>query len=238
MPQFVLAYAAGLLTFINPCVLPLLPLIAAASIARHWLGPVMMSLGMGLGFALAGIGIFWLTSLTGLLADDVAVVAGWVMMGFGLTMLLPQAQFGFARVTGRTAVGATRLIGKLEGRGLGGEAIAGALLGLAWSPCIGPTLGAAIGFAAEGRNLGVALGVMAAFAGGAATVMLALSYGARGIITRRKAALAKIAPHARQILGVGLVAAGAFIAFHVDHIAERWALDNLPPWLSDLSVSI
>ena len=238
MPQFVLAYAAGLLTFINPCVLPLLPMIAAASVARHPLGPVVMSLGMGVAFGLAGIGIFWLTSLTGLLADDVAVVAGWVMMGFGLTMLLPQAQFGFARVAGSTAVGAARLMGKLEGRGLGGEAIAGGLLGLAWSPCIGPTLGAAIGFAAEGRNLGVALGIMAAFAGGAATVMLALSYGARGIISRRKAALAKIAPHARQILGVGLVAAGAFIAFHVDHIAERWALENLPPWLSDLSVSI
>lgn len=238
MPQFVLAYAAGLLTFINPCVLPLLPMIAAASVARHPLGPVVMSLGMTLAFAFAGIAVFWLTALTGLLADDVAVVAGWVMMGFGLTMLLPQAQFGFARVTGPAAVGGSRLIGKLEGRGLGSEAIAGALLGLAWSPCIGPTLGAAIGFAAEGRNLDVALGIMAAFAAGAATIMLALSYGARGIISRRKAALTKLAPHVRKILGVGLVAAGAFIAFHFDHIAERWALENLPPWLSDLSVSI
>ena len=90
----------------------------------------------------------------------------------------------------------------------------------------------------ERLGVSAAVAAPAAFAGGAATVMLALSYGARGIITRRKAALAKIAPHARQILGVGLVAAGAFIAFHVDHIAERWALENLPPWLSDLSVSI
>jgi cytochrome c biogenesis protein CcdA len=235
--HFILAFCAGLLTFLNPCVLPLLPMIAAASVARHPLGPLVMMLGMTLAFTLAGIGIARLTSLTGLLPDDVAVVAGWVMMGFGLTMLLPQAQFGFARVMGPAAPGATRLIGQVEGRGFGSEAIAGALLGLAWSPCIGPTLGAAIGFAAEGRNLGQAAGTMAAFSAGAAMVMLILSYGARGIIARRKAALMAVAPRARKILGVGLVAAGAFIALHLDHLAERWVLEHLPAWFNDLSVS-
>lgn len=238
MLQFVLAFCAGLLTFINPCVLPLLPMIAAAGLARHPLGPLVMVLGVSLAFTVAGIGIARLTSLTGLLADDVAVVAGWVMMGFGLTMLLPQAQFGFARVTGAAAAGTTRLVGQVEGRGFGSEAIAGALLGLGWSPCIGPTLGAAIGFAAEGRNLGQALGIMAAFSAGAGAVMLILGYSARWIIARRKAVLMAVAPRARQILGVGLVAAGAFIALHVDHIAERWVLEHLPSWFSDLSVSV
>jgi len=236
--HFILAFCAGLLTFLNPCVLPLLPMIAAASLARHSLGPLVMMLGMSFAFTLAGVGIARLAALTGFLAEDVAVVAGWVMMGFGLTMLLPQAQFGFARVTGSAAAGTTRLIGQVEGRGFGGQAIAGALLGLAWSPCIGPTLGAAIGFAAEGRNLGQAAGTMAAFSAGAAMVMLILSYGARGIIAWRKAALLAVAPRARKILGVGLVAAGALVALHVDHIAERWVLEHLPPWFSDLSVSV
>ncbi len=238
VPQLLLAFAAGLLTLINPCVLPLLPLIAAGSVARHPAGPLVLAAGMALAFTVAGIGVYGLTALTGLDADDVAVIAGWVMMGFGFALLLPQAQLGVARVTSPIAAGGTRLIGQVEGRGLLGEAAAGALLGLAWSPCIGPTLGAAIGFAAEGRNLGVAAATMAVFALGAAVVMLALSYGARGLIAQRRATLALLAPYARPVLGVGLVAAGAFVAFHVDHIAERLALQLLPPWLSDFSVSI
>jgi cytochrome c biogenesis protein CcdA len=236
--QFVLAYAAGLLTLINPCVLPLLPLIAAGSLARHPAGPLVLAFGLMATFILAGIGVYWLTALTGLVADDVSVVAGWIMMGLGFALLLPPAQVGVARVTGPVAAGSTRLIGRFEGKGLGGEMAAGALLGLAWSPCIGPTLGAAIGFAAEGRNLGAAAGIMAAFAAGAATIVLALSYGARGIIALRREALARLAFYARPVLALGLVATGAFIAFHVDHLVERFALQHLPPWVVDLSVSL
>lgn len=236
--QFLLAYAAGLLTLINPCVLPLLPVIAGAAVARHPAGPLLLALGMAVAFTFAGIGVYGLTALTGFTASDVSVVAGWVMMGFGLTLLLPQAELAVARVTGPVAAGSTRLIGRFEGRGLWGEAVAGGLLGFAWSPCIGPTLGAAIGFAAEGRNLGTAAGVMAAFSAGAATILLALSYGARGLIASRRQALGRLAPYARPALGLGLVLAGAAIAFHFDHVAERWALQVLPDWFNDLTVSI
>ena len=236
--QFVLAYAAGLLTLINPCVLPLLPVIAGAAIARHPAGPLLLALGMAGAFTLAGIGVYGLTAVTGLAAGDVSVVAGWVMMGFGLALLLPQAEMAVARATGPVATGSSRLIGRFEGKGLLGEAAAGALLGFAWSPCIGPTLGAAIGFAAEGRNVGTAAGIMAAFSAGAATILLALSYGARGLIASRRQALGRLMPYARPALGVGLVLAGAAIAFHFDHWAARLALQHLPDWFNDLAVSI
>jgi cytochrome c-type biogenesis protein len=235
---FVFAYGAGLLTLINPCVLPLLPLIAAAALARHPLGPLAMALGLSAGFTLAGIGVYWLTSATGLTSDDVALLAGWAMIGFGLVMLVPQAQLGFARLAGAAAGGGTRLAGQVEGHGLGGEAAAGALLGLAWSPCIGPTLGAAIGLAAQGQNLGYAFGIMLCFSAGAATIILALSYGARGLIARRRSALQAIMPYARPVLGLGLIAVGGFIVFHLDRVVEGAVLARVPAWLQDLSVSL
>jgi cytochrome c-type biogenesis protein len=236
--DFVLAFGAGLLTLINPCVLPLLPLVAASAVSRHPLGPLAMALGLAVSFTIFGMVVFALLRATGLVQSDITLIGGWLMIGFGLVLLVPQAQAQFSRLAGATAEGGTRLIGQVEGRGLWGEGAAGALLGLAWSPCIGPTLGAAIGFAASGENLLNAFGIMLAFSAGAAGVVLALAYGTRGLIAQRKAWLMAIMPHAKTILGVGLILVGLASVLHFDRIAEAWAVENLPAWLNDLSVSL
>ena len=238
MFDIVLAYGAGLLTLINPCVLPLLPLIAAGAVARHPLGPLAMAAGMAVSFTFIGMLVFWLTRAVGLQQEDISFFTGILMIGFGAILLVPKAQERFATVAGGVAGGSSVAISKVETKGLGGELLAGGMLGLAWSPCIGPTLGAAIGFAAQGENLGYAFTIMSVFSLGAATVMLGLSYGTRGLIGTRKNMLAAIAPHAKTILGVGLIIVGLAIVFHFDRIAERWAVEYLPAWLVDLSVAI
>lgn len=238
MIDLLLAYAAGLLTLINPCVLPLLPLIGASAVSRHPAAPLAMAGGLAVSFTVAGLAIFGLTRALGLPADAITTAAGWLMIGFGLVLLVPQAQAGFSRLAGAAAGGGTRLVGQVEGRGLLGEAAAGALLGLAWSPCIGPTLGAAISLAAQGESLLYAGAIMAMFALGTATVMLALAYGARAALASRRALLMKIAPHARTILGAGAIVVGLAIVFRIDRLLEVWAIAVLPGWLLDLSVSL
>lgn len=233
-----LAYGAGLLTLLNPCVLPLIPLIAASAVARHPAAPLAMAAGMAASFTLAGLGVFALTRALGLPVDAITMAAGWLMIAFGLILLVPRAQFGFARLAGAAAGGGTRLMGQVEGRGLAGEAAAGALLGLAWSPCIGPTLGAAIGLAAQGESLAYAAMIMAMFALGAATIVLALAYGARGALATRRSFLMRIAPHAKSILGAGLLLVGFAIVFRIDRMLESWAMATLPSWLVDFSVSL
>jgi hypothetical protein len=79
---------------------------------------------------------------------------------------------------------------------------------------------------------------MACFSAGAATILLALSYGARGLITRRQSALQALMPYAQPILGVGLIAVGVFTVFHLDRVVEGAVLAHLPAWLQDLSVSL
>ena len=238
MFELVLAYAAGLLTLINPCVLPLLPLIGATALARHRLAPLAMAAGMATSFTLAGLGAFALTRALGLPQDVVALGAGWAMLAFGLIMLTPPLQAQFSRLAGATASGSTRLLGQVEGRGPWGEAAAGGLLGLAWSPCIGPTLGGAIGLAAQGEDLFRAGMIMASFALGAASIVLALAYGTRAALSGRRAVLLQVAPHAKTILGGGLVLVGLAVIFRIDRLLEAWALGVLSAWLVDLSVSI
>lgn len=236
--DFVLAYAAGLLTLLNPCVLPLIPLIAAGAVSRHPLGPVALAGGMAVSFVAAGLGAYAATRALGVSQSDVTMAAGVAMIVFGLVLVVKPAEAAFSRLAGAVAGGGTRLIGATEGRGLAGEAVAGALLGLAWSPCIGPTLGAAIGFAAQGDNLLYATMVMVGFAAGSATVILGLAYGARAALARRKEALARIMPYAKPVLGAGLVLVGLIIVFHLDRAFESWAVETLPGWFTDLSVSI
>jgi cytochrome c-type biogenesis protein len=91
MLDALLAYAAGLLTLINPCVLPLIPLIAASAVARHPAAPAAMAAGMAVSFTLAGLGVFALTRALGLPVDAVTAAAGWLMIAFGLVLLVPQA---------------------------------------------------------------------------------------------------------------------------------------------------
>ena len=49
------AFLAGVLTLINPCVLPLLPVIIAGALQSHRLGPVMMALGLTISFTIVGV---------------------------------------------------------------------------------------------------------------------------------------------------------------------------------------
>jgi len=112
------------------------------------------------------------------------------------------------------------------------------MLGAVWSPCIGPTLGGAISLASQGQNIAWAGAIMAAFALGVSTVMLALAFGTREIIVQRQAALRKLANKAKPIMGITFLLVGAGILLGLDHWLEGVLLDLLPVWLQDLSVSV
>ncbi len=114
----------------------------------------------------------------------------------------------------------------------------GALLGAVWSPCVGPTLGGAISLASQGESLLWAGAIMVAFALGVSTIILALAYGARSALQKRQALMRRIVEKARSILGVVFVAVGLMILFRLHHVIEAWALDVLPYWLTDFSVSL
>ena len=78
--------------------------------------------------------------------------------------------------------------------------------------------------------------VMAFFALGVASVMLALAYGARAALMRRRAAMQSLAARARPVMGITLIAVGLMIFFRLHHVVEAWLIAVLPVWLQDLSV--
>jgi len=236
--DLLLAYGAGLLTLINPCVLPVLPIVLATALQTSRHGPLALAAGMSLSFVVLGLGVATVGRSLGFGEETVVQAAAVMMIGFGLVLLVPRFNAGFATATAGLASRADANFDDLDRTGLRGQFFGGMLLGAVWSPCVGPTLGGAISLAWQGVDLIWAGAIMVAFALGISTVIVALGYGARSAILKRQAAMRRIAVIARPIMGVVFVVVGFGILFRVHHIAEAWAVKNLPPWLIDLSVSL
>ena len=234
--DFIFAYLAGLLTLINPCVLPVLPIVLASALQAHRLGPVALAGGMAVTFVALGLTVAVAGQSLGLTERVLAQAGAVMMIGFGLMLLVPRLNAGFALVTAGMAARADAGIDRIDRNGLGGQALAGVLLGVVWSPCIGPTLGGAISLASQGRSLLYAAGVMVGFAAGVATVILALAYGVRAGFGR--SVLRRIAGWAKPAMGITFILLGTAILLHWPKIAEGWLVENLPYWLTDFSVSL
>ena len=236
--EILLGYLAGLLTLINPCVLPVLPIVLATAIQSHRLGPLGVAAGMSASFVVLGFGVTLAGRSLGLTTETVSDAGAVLMVGFGLVLLVPRFSAAFATATSGFSARADAGVETIDRTALAGQIGAGALLGAVWSPCVGPTLGGAISLASQGDSLGRALGIMIAFALGVSTIILALGYGARAAIQRRQATMRRLAEVSRPVMGVVFVAVGLGLLFRVQHVLEYWALQILPTWLIDFSVSI
>lgn len=234
--ELLFGYLAGLLTLINPCVLPVLPIVLAGALQAHRLGPVALAAGMGVSFVSLGLLVSGFGFALGIDEQMISDAGAVLMIGFGLILLVPQFSAVFSTATAGMSARADKGMNQLDATSLRGQFLGGLLLGAVWSPCIGPTLGGAISLASQGGSLVWAGAIMTSFALGVATLIVGLGYGARGVLMRRKALMQAIAERARPVMGLIFVAVGTALLFRLQHYAEAWAVQALPIWLQDLSV--
>jgi cytochrome c biogenesis protein CcdA len=234
--DMVFAYVAGLLTLINPCVIPVLPIVLATSVQADRRGPIALAAGMSLSFVVLGVSVTAFGHLIGLTVDTLAQIGAWLMVAFGLLLLVPRGAAVMAAATAGLSARADAGMNDLDGQSLRGQFAGGALLGAVWSPCIGPTLGGAIALASQGQSLVHVTLIMTAFALGVSSFMLALAYGARGALGRNTARLRQIALASRPMLGLAFLLVGTGLLLQWHHAIEIWLLDVMPTWLVDLSV--
>lgn len=233
-----LAFAAGAVTILSPCVLPLVPIVLASAGEKHRFGPLALAGGLvasftGVGFVLAVFG-----ASLGIDSESVRQYGALIVVAAGLLLLLASGQRLMERIAAPLASWAGRQQQGLERYGLAGQAAIGALLGIVWGPCVGPTLGAATVLASQGESLGEVALVMAAFGAGIATVLLALALMTRSVLVRWRGRMMKAGSGGKRVLGVLLVLVGLFIFTGVDRIVEAGLISISPDWLNDLTTSI
>lgn len=236
MMEFVFAYLAGLLTLINPCVLPVLPIVLVSALNANRYGPVALAAGMSVSFVVLGVLVTAFGASVGITQDRMAQAGAVLMVIFGIVLIVPMFARRFEAATAGIAAGADNRMNDVGSNGLRGQFLGGLLLGAVWSPCIGPTLGGAIALASQGQNLGYVTLIMAFFALGVSTLILVLGMGAREAIRSRAQMLRKLAERSKTILGITFILVGLMLYFQWHHIIEAWALDVMPIWLQDLSV--
>lgn len=229
------AFLAGVLSILSPCVLPVLPLVLGGAVAAHRLGPAALAAGLVLSFV--GIGLFVATvGFSAGLDGDAFRTASAVLLGLtGLVLLSAAAQARLAVAASGLANAGDRLLRRVSPAGPGGQFLIGAILGAAWSPCVGPTLGAASVLAAQGRSLPAAAGVMAAFGLGAAAPLLSIGALSRKALSRWRGTMASAGRGGKIVLGTAALLVAALILTGADHAVEAALVQASPPWLTDLT---
>lgn len=233
-----LSLAAGTLSTFSPCVLPLLPILLGAALAAHRLGPFALAGGLSVSFA--GIGIFAASvgAALGFEPGGFRGVAAVLLVAFGAVLLSPVLQQRFAAATSGLSSAGNGLLARVTGDGLAGQFALGLLLGVVWSPCAGPTLGAAATLASQGRDLGQVALVMALFGLGAGLPLIVLGLASRTWLAGVRGKLLAAGKLGKQVLGGIMVLVGTLILVGADRRFEGWALDLAPGWLVRLTTSL
>jgi cytochrome c biogenesis protein CcdA len=222
-----LGFLAGLLSTLSPCVLPLLPLVLGGAVAAHRHGVAALTAGLVVSFVGIGLFVATLGFSIGLDGDWFRRVSAVLLAGIGLVLLS-------GRLQERLAAG-DRLLRRLSPGGVSGLFLIGLVLGAAWSPCVGPTLGAASLLAAQGRDLGTVALVMAAFGVGTAVPLLAIGLLSREALRRWRGRLADAGRRGRQALGALAVTIGALVLTGYDRPLEALLVAASPAWLTGLT---
>jgi cytochrome c-type biogenesis protein len=230
-----LAFLSGVLSTLSPCVLPLLPLVLGAAASEHRMGPAALAAGVGLSFVVLGLFVASIGFSIGVDSGAFRLVAAVLMIAIGFALIVPKVQARLAMAGGPIAHWADQRLTNLPTRSVAGQFGVGILLGAAWSPCVGPTLGAASMLAARGTNLAQVTVTMLVFGLGAASPLLVIGVLSREVLVRRRERLLATSKRLKAVLGVLLVVIGIAIVTGVDRPIEAALVGASPQWLTDVT---
>ena len=222
-----LALGAGVATAASPCILPMLPLLLGASVARpnapghaSRYRPLFIVLGFVVSFASTAL-LFGATTRVLGLSQQVLRDAGIVILLIsGVLLISPTLLERAMAPFGRLADLAHRL-GNRAGAGHAGGLLLGVSLGLLWTPCAGPVLASVLALIATDPQSQHAAGLLVAYSVGAGLPMLAIAYGGQAV-TAKARGMARHAGALRKLFGGMVIATAAAMHFQVDVGAMAW----------------
>jgi cytochrome c biogenesis protein CcdA len=132
-----LAFIAGALSILSPCVLPILPIVLGAAASEHRWGPAALAAGMAVSFVLIDLFVATIGYSIGLDADLLRNVAAALMIALGAVLLVPHFQSRLALAEAPLANWSDRHFGGSAKSGLVGQVSMGLLLGAVWRPRAG-----------------------------------------------------------------------------------------------------
>ena len=233
LPAMFVALFAGVISFLSPCVLPIVPpylaFMSGVSLAemeaggrarmRAFTAALFFVLGLSTVFVLLGFTASWLGTFFLQNQLLLARISGVVVIVFGLHFL-HVFRIPFLDREARIETGDT-----------GGSAFGAYLLGLAfafgWTPCIGPQLGAILSMAASEASIARGTALLAVYAAGLGLPFLLAAIflsRAMGLMNRIKRHMGLI----EKVMGLLLVAVGLMLLTGAFSAFSFWLLETFP----------
>jgi cytochrome c biogenesis protein CcdA len=197
-----------------------------------------MASGMIGAFVGAGMLLAQTGTVLGIERTTVTQLAAVIFVLTGAVLVIPKLHSSFNRIMLPVSELSSRLGAKAESLGAFGYVLAGALLGLIWAPCSGPTLGVAFTLAAKDESLMRAATLMSLFGLGSSIPILGVAYGAKNIFISKRRVLIKRGVGAKNLLGSMMILLGVLALTGTDKIVEEVILAHLPEWWLDLSTKL
>jgi cytochrome c-type biogenesis protein len=233
-----LAFLAGVLSILSPCVLPLVPVVLAGAVAEHRLAPLGLAAGVAISFTAIGLFVATIGFSIGLDMSVFRSVAAVLLIVLGAVLMVPRLQTQFATAAGPVSNWTQSRFGGLSTSGISGQFGVGLLLGAVWTPCVGPTLGAASIMAARGENLGAVALTMLAFGIGTSLPLLILATLSREALVRWRGRMLGAGSWLKMTLGALLILAGTLTLSGLDRVIQVALEQALPDWLLAVTTRI
>ncbi len=229
------AFVAGFVSFLSPCVLPLVPAYLVyltgatiehvandeevhASRRAMMLSALLFVLGFSTVFVALGASASLIGSLIRAWYAQLSLVAGVVVIVMGLHFL-GLTRIGFLMREGRLPIP--------KPVGLWGAYIMGLAFAFGWTPCIGPILAALLSVAASQATVTKGAGLLAVYSAGLAVPFLLAAF----LIERSSSLLARIRPHLATVeraMGILMILVGiGFLTGSVSNLSI-WILETFP----------
>jgi cytochrome c biogenesis protein CcdA/thiol-disulfide isomerase/thioredoxin len=209
-----LAFVAGLITAISPCVLPVLPIVLAGGASGGRRRPYAIIAGLVTCFLVSVLFAVWILDQLGLPQALLRDVSIGLLFVIAATLVVPQFGALIERPLARLSRGPSS--------DLGGGFLLGCALGFVFVPCGGPAI-AFVTSSAASLDFGFkTVAVAVAYTIGAAIVLLAIAIGGRNVSGRVRESVERF----RVIFGVAVAAAALALVFNLDTRLQTW----LPNW--------
>lgn len=230
-----MAFAAGLLSFLSPCVLPIVPgylgFITGMSLDDLRGGTNRRAAVVPAFFFVAGFSlIFLLMGASATLVGQVLLrYQDWISRIGGLLIF----------IFGLHLVGLLRFSALMRERrfqlshspsGYAGAVLAGMAFGAGWTPCLGPVLGALLTYASARATLGAGMLLLGGYALGLAVPFLVAAF-ATGAFLNASRRLRRFIPVAEKVSGVILLVVGLLLLTGTFTVLSAWAARLTPDFL-------
>ena len=234
----VVAFSAGLFSFLSPCVLPLFPSylsfitgmsvadlstdLTAAARRRVLVHALTFVLGFSLVFVALGASFSAVGQALFQYRDWIRRIGGALIVLFGL-YIAGLLNIGLFARTQQWQI-------REKPAGFVGSFLVGVTFAIGWTPCVGPILGAILSLAGTADTVQRGVGLLIAYSAGLGVPFL-LSAVALGAFLKFFKRYRPFIPMVERGAGVLLVAVGVLVATNYYVLLNSWAISLTPEWL-------